>query len=225
MRPKQTLFLGLILLMPVLAFLFLKSFGKNSYALPTYLPDRVDSTLIGGKWQRDTVFHQLRNYSFPSQAGRAISHADLKDGMYVASFFHTTCSEGCAQMNNQLKRVQEKFRSDPRVRLVSYTVNPTQDSVSVLERYAELYGAIAGKWFFLTGDKMQLNRLITEEYRLPAPVGKAPAIQHSQQLFLVDREQRVRGIYDGTKAREIDRLITEITVLLYTYDHNNQPRT
>ncbi len=95
----------------------------------------------------------------------------------------------------------------------------------MLERYAEQYGAIAGKWFFLTGDKNQLNRLLTEEYRLPALKGETPAIQHSQQLFLVDRNHRIRGIYDGTKAREIDRLITEITVLLYTYDHNNEPRS
>ena len=49
MRPRQTLLLGLILLVPVLAFLFLLSFGTNRYALPTYLPDRVDSTQVGGK--------------------------------------------------------------------------------------------------------------------------------------------------------------------------------
>lgn len=221
MRPKQTLFLGLILLVPVLAFLFLKSFGTNRYALPTYLPDRVDSTLVEGKWQRDTVFHQLKSYSFPSQAGRAISPNELKDGLYVANFFYTTCPQECARINSQLTRIQEKFRQERRVHLISYTVNPEQDSVPVLERYAEQYGAIAGIWFFLTGDKSQLNRLLTEEYRLPALVGQAPAIEHSQQLFLVDRNQRVRGIYDGTKAREIDRLITEITVLLYTYDHND----
>lgn len=217
------MFLGLILLVPVLAFLFLKSFGTNRYALPTYLPDRVDSTLVDGKWQRDTVFHQLQDYRFASQTGRLIGQKDLKDGLYVTSFFYTACPQDCAQRNSQLTRVQEKFRLEPRVRLVSYTVNPIQDPVSVLERYAERYGAIAGKWFFLTGDKNQLNRLLTEEYRLPALalVGEAPAIQHSQQLFLVDHNHRVRGIYDGTKAREIDRLITEITVLLYTYDHND----
>lgn len=225
MRPKQTLLLGLILLVPVLAFLFLKSFGTNRYALPTYLPDRVDSTLVGDKWQRDTVFHQLKNYSFSSQTGRFIGQQDLKDGLYVTSFFYTACRQDCAKRNSQLTRVQEKFRLEPRVRLVSYTVNPMQDSVSVLERYAEQYGAIAGKWFFLTGDKNKLNRLLTEEYRLPMLVEEGPSIQHSQQLFLVDRNDRVRGIYDGTKAREIDRLITEITVLLYTYDHNNEPRT
>ncbi|MBC6606672.1 SCO family protein [Hymenobacter sp. BT188] len=225
MRPKQTLFLGLILLVPVLAFLFLKSFGTNRFALPTYLPNSVDSTQVDGKWQRDTVFHQLQDYSFLSQTGRIIGQKDLKDGLYVTSFFYTACSQDCAQRNSQLTRVQEKFRLEPRVRLVSYTVNPAQDSVAVLERYAERYGAIAGKWFFLTGDKNQLNRLLTEEYRLPALTGEAPTIQHSQQLFLVDRNHRVRGIYDGTKAREIDRLITEITVLLYTYDHNDEPRT
>ncbi|WP_262490597.1 SCO family protein [Hymenobacter roseosalivarius] len=175
-------------------------------------------------WQRDTVFHRLRNYSFPSQTGRVVGQKDLKGGLYVTSFFYTACPQDCAQRNSQLTRVQEKFRFEPRVRLISYTVNPTQDSVAVLERYAERYGAIAGKWFFLTGDKNQLNRLLTEEYRLPAPVGEAPSIQHSQQLFLVDRNHRVRGIYDGTKAREIDRLITEISVLLYTYDHNDEPR-
>lgn len=220
MRPKQTLFLGLILLVPVLAFLFLKSFGTNRYALPTYLPDRVDSTLVAGKWQRDTVFHQLKNYSFSSQTGRSFSPNELKDGLYVANFFYTACPDECTRITSQLVRIQEKFRQERRVHLLSYTVNPAQDSVPVLERYAERYGAIAGKWFFLTGDKNNLNRLLEEEYRLPAPVGEAPTIQHSNQLYLVDRNQRVRGIYDGTKAREIDRLITEITVLLYTYDHD-----
>ena len=116
--------------------------------------------------------------------------------------------------------MQEKYRHDPRVKLVSYTVNPAQDSVAVLERYAEQYGAIAGKWFFLTGDKTALYRFITGEFRLPAPAGVAPGIVHSQNLYLVDRARRVRGIYDGTKAKDVDRLMTEINVLLYTYDHH-----
>jgi len=59
---------------------------------------------------------------------------------------------------------------------------------------------------------------------LPAPSGVAPGLTHSQQLFLVDRDKRVRGVYDGTKQKEVDRLITEIGVLLYTYDHNDAAR-
>ncbi|TGE22341.1 SCO family protein [Hymenobacter aquaticus] len=220
MRPKQTLVLGLILLLPVLAFLFLKTFGTNRFALPTYLPDRVDSTQVGGEWQRDTVFHTLRDFRLPSQSGRVVSQQDLKGGLYVASFFFATCPGACPKVNSQLMRVQEKFRKEPRVKLVSFTVDPEHDSVAVLARYAERYGAIAGKWFFLTGNKAELYRLATEEFRLPAPAGAAPGIVHSQNLYLVDRNHQVRGIYDGTKPREVERLITEISVLLYTYDHD-----
>ncbi|RSK45665.1 SCO family protein [Hymenobacter perfusus] len=220
MRPQQTLLLGLILLVPVLAFLFLKSFGTNRYALPTYLPDRVDSTQVAGKWQRDTVFHRIGEFQFTSQSGRQVTGAELRgEGLYVASFFFTSCPGACPRLNSQLVRVQEKFRQDPRVRLASFTVDPVRDSVSVLARYAEQYGAIAGKWFFLTGDKTALYRLATEEFRLPSPEGSDSALVHSQTLFLVDRNGNVRGRYEGTKERDVNRLITEIEVLLYTYEH------
>ena len=221
MRPKQTLLLGLLLLVPVLGFLFLATFGKNRYALPTYLPDHVDSTLVEGKWQRDTVFHQLGDFRLASQFGRIVSQKDLAGDVYVANFFYTTCVGACPQLSSQLTRVQEKFRHEPRVKLVSYSIDPEHDSTAVLARYAERYGAIAGKWFFLTGDKAQVYQLITQDYRLPEPTGVAPGLEHSQQLFLVDRDKRIRGIYDGTKQKEVDRLITEIGVLLYTYDHDD----
>lgn len=224
MRPKQTLLLGLMLLVPVLAFLFLKSFGTNRYALPTFLPDRVDSTLVSGKWQRDTVYHQIGDFRLPSQAGREVSQAELADnGLYVASFFFASCPGACPRLNNQMARVQERYRRDPRVRLASFTIDPARDSVAALGRYAERYGAIAGKWFFFTGDKSALKRLATEEFRVqPLPGDTSAQRLHTQQVYLVDRHRRVRGIYDGTSEKEINRLITEIGVLLYAYDHDHE---
>jgi protein SCO1/2 len=220
MRPRQTLVLGLILLVPVIAFLFLKSFGTNRYALPTFLPDHVDSTQVEGRWQRDTVFHQIGDFRLSSQSGREITQAELANkGLYVASFFQVACTTDCQRLNNQLMRVQEKFRREPRVRLASFSADPTHDSISVLARYAEQYGAIAGKWFFFTGDKSSLNKLATEEFRLPAATGAANNIAHGQRVLLVDKDRHVRGVYDGTNEKEMNRLMTEIEVLLYTYDH------
>lgn len=224
MRPKHVLLLGLMLLVPVLAFVFLYTFGTNRYALPTFLPERVDSTLVEGTWRRDTVFHQLSDFRFESQTGRTITQKDLGDGLYIANFFFATCPGACPRMNSQMARVQEKFRHNPRVKLVSYTVDPEHDSVAVLERYAEQYGAIAGKWYFLTGDKTALYQLATQDFKLDAPSGAGPGIVHSQNLYLVDRDRHVRGIYDGTKAKDVDRLMTEINVLLYIYDHDDKSR-
>ena len=219
MRPQQVLLLGLILLVPVLAFLFLKSFGTNRYALPTYLPERVDSTLVAGSWQRDTVYHQIGKFRLRAQSGRQVTGAELRNqGLYVLSTFATNCPTDCGRQNAQLVRVQEKFRQEPRVRLASISVNSVQDSAAALARYAESYGAIAGKWFFLAGDKMPVERLLTQEFGLPQAQSEAGP-DHPHTVLLIDRDGHVRGRYDGTSERDMNRLITEIDVLLYTYEH------
>ncbi|WP_176132994.1 SCO family protein [Hymenobacter sp. CRA2] len=209
--------------MPVLAFLFLFSFGTNHFALSTYYPDRVDSTQIGGKWRRDTVFHRVGNFRLQAQNGQWITQRNLDGDVYVASFFFATCPQVCPRLNAQLQRVQEKYRKEPRVKLVSHTVDPQHDSVAVLARYAEQFGAMPDKWYFLTGNKDSINRLAREEYRVtapgPAPLAATPGLVHSQRLLLVDRDKHVRGVYDGLDPKEVDRLMTEIRILLYTYDH------
>ena len=222
MRPRQTLLLGLLLLLPVLAFLFLFSFGTNRYALPTYLPDHVDSTKVGGEWQRDTVFHQIAAFQLPASTGRVVSSQELGKGLYIAQFYGS--DEASVRVARQLLRVQEKFRHESRVRLVTFVLNADSKQVSSLTRLAEQYGTIAGKWFFLTGAADTLRRLTIDEFRLTADPKRLPGAIYTAnlpagRLLLVDNQRRVRGLYDGTDGREIDRLLTEVTVQLYDYEH------
>ncbi|WP_210519686.1 thioredoxin domain-containing protein [Hymenobacter terricola] len=222
MRPRQTLLLGLLLLVPVLAYLFLFRFGSNRYALPTYLPDRVDSTQVGGEWQRDTVFHQIAPFRLPASTGRRVSSQELGQGLYIAQFYGTDAAS--ALVSRQLLRVQEKFRHEPLVRLVTFVLNSDSGHAVPLTRLAERYGTIAGKWFFLAGPADTLTRLTTREFRLMADPKRLPGAGYTAnipagRLLLIDNQRRVRGIYDGTDGREIDRLLTEITVQLYDYEH------
>ncbi|HEX8506844.1 MAG TPA: hypothetical protein VF630_15880 [Hymenobacter sp.] len=222
MRPRQTLLLGLLLLVPVLAFLFLFSFGSNRYALPTYLPDRVDSTQVGGKWRRDTVFHQIAPFRLPASTGREVSSQELGQGLYIAQFLQDDVASG--QVARQLLRVQEKFRHEPRVKLVTFVLNSDATSTAGLSMLAEKFGTIAGKWYFLSGDAATLNFLTQQEFRLTADPKRLPGAVYTAnipagRLLLVDNQRRVRGIYDGTDGREIDRLLTEVTVQLYDYEH------
>ena len=222
MRPRQTLLLGLLLLVPVLAFLFLFRFGSNRYALPTYLPDRVDSAQVGGEWRRDTVFHQIAPFRLPASTGRAVSSAELGRGLYVAQFYGDDAAS--APVARQLLRLQEKFRHEPRVRLVTFVLSADRGRAASLTRLAEQYGTIAGKWFFLAGSADTLAGLARQEFRLTADPKRLPGAVYTAnipagRLLLVDNQRRVRGLYDGTDGREIDRLLTEITVQLYDYEH------
>ena len=225
MLPRQTLLLGLLLLVPVLAFLFLNNFGTNHYALPFLLPDRVDSTRNAvGKWQRDTVFHQVRPFRLLSSAGREIASGELNKGLYVAQFY--AADEASAQASRFLLRVQEKYRQEPRVRILSFVLNPGAEPAVTIQKLAEQYGTVAGKWFFLTGPVDTMRALSHDEFRYDVPyhrtiqghpvtVPPAPG-----RLLLLDRDNRLRGVYDGRDGREIDRLLTEVEVLLYAYDHD-----
>ena len=222
MRPRQTLLLGLLLLLPVLAFLFLYRFGSNRYALPSYLPDRVDSTQVGGRWQRDTVFHQLAPFRLLSSAGRALSSAELGQGLYIAQFYDN--SPASERVARALLRVQEKFRHESRVRLVTFVLQPGPQPAATLEKLAARYGTMAGKWLLLTGHPDTLNRLVNQEFRLTSDAKRLPGAVYTANppveiLLLIDRDRRVRGRYDGRDGREIDRLLTEVTVQLYDYEH------
>ena len=222
MRPRQTLLLGLLLLVPVLAFLFLFRFGTNRYALPTYLPDRVDSTQVGGEWQRDTVFHQIAPFRFLASTGRTVSSQELGNGLYIAQVY---MADGASErVARQLSRVQEKFRHEPRVRLVTFVLNIESGAKPSIAHLAEQYGTIAGKWFFVTGAADTLNQLARQEFRLTADPKRLGGAVFSAnipagRLLLDHNQRRVRGIYDGTDGREIDRLLTEVTVQLYDYEH------
>jgi protein SCO1/2 len=232
MRPRQTILLGLLLLVPVLAFLFLYGFGSNHYALPTYLPERVVSVrTVGGGWQRDTVYHRVRPFRLLSAGDRYVSSETLGQDLYI---MHVMASqpipEQDAQAARAMMRIQEKFRREPRVRLATLLTEPDLPKAvenGQIQKLSEQYGTISGKWFVLADRPSEVQRFAQYELgltalrpqHLPFRPATEPATLTAGRLLLIDNAQHVRGIYDGTDIHEIERLITEINVLLYTYDH------
>lgn len=224
MSPKKVLVLGLLLLVPIFLFLFLKGFGTNHYSLPTYYPEIAEATELPVINNGDTVFQKIPDFRLISQEGKTITQANLEGKVYVANFFFASCQDVCKKMAVQMVRVNEAYRNNPTVKLVSYTVDPERDSVATLKRYADIYQANPNKWLFLTGSKKELYTLAQNGYKVSAmeAPGTVPDFIHSEKLILVDKEKHVRGIYDGTSAQDVDRLITEITVLLHSYQPNEK---
>jgi protein SCO1/2 len=230
MRPRQTVLLGLLLLVPVLAFLFLYGFGSNHYTLPTYLPERVDSVHIaGGGWQRDTVYHRIRPFNLRAVGERSVSSTAFTQGILVVQTLAS--GDSSDQVLREMARLQEKFRREPRVKLATLVATPDTAKAAIgaqLERLNERYATISGKWFVLAATPDTMQHLAQYQFGLTAlrpehfPFRPAtePATLPNGRLLLIDSEQHVRGIYDGTDIHEVERLITEINVLLYIYDHH-----
>ncbi|WP_114783374.1 SCO family protein [Botryobacter ruber] len=218
MSNVKALILVLLLLVPLLVFIFIGTFGEHHFALKTYFPQSDDAGNVMLDAKGDTVWHQVPPFSLTSQQGKTISQTDLAGDIYVANFFFASCPGICPKMTSQLTRVQEKFREEPNVKLVSFTVDPERDSVSVLQEYASMYNADPAKWYFLTGDRDEIYTLAQKGFYLPVQqVAGQQDFIHSEKFMLVDREHHVRGIYNGLDPEDVDRLIVEINVLLDEY--------
>lgn len=118
-------------------------------------------------------------------------------------------------MSHQLKRVQDTFAKKSDFLILSHTVNPEHDNVEVLKNYAEKYGAIKGKWHLLTGDKKQIYDLARYHYLVNADEteGEGDLFIHSELFILIDKDKRIRGVYDGTDSLQVNQLIKDIHLL------------
>jgi protein SCO1/2 len=178
---------------------------------PLLLPIFGSKTAIA---EGDTVYHTITDFSFTNQYGEKITQKTTEGKIYVADFFFATCQNICPAMSSQLIRVQEAIKNDPDILILSHTVNPMHDTVEVLRDYAAKYQAIKNKWHFLTGDKKAINTLAEKSYLISAQDDGTPeGFVHSEKFILVDKQRRIRGVYDGTDSLQVDVLIKDIATL------------
>jgi protein SCO1/2 len=141
--------------------------------------------------------------------------------VYVAEYFFTTCKGICPKMNENMKTIFERFKNESDFAIISHTSVPETDSVPLMKAYEEkMLGknpAFAARWYFVTGTKDSLYKM-ARGYLLDNDKNNSINIKdhfiHTQFFALVDRQRRVRGIYDGLKPDELERLQKDIEKLL-----------
>jgi protein SCO1/2 len=164
------------------------------------------------------ILNTVQNFYFIKQDSSKVSQNEVRNRVYVAEFFFTTCKGICPKMNKNMKAIYEKFKTDSNFLVISHTVNPDTDSLPILNHYADSLGASKENWWFVTGSKADLYRAARESYMLDDPKNNSKNIDdqflHTQFFTLVDRQGRVRGVYDGIKKDEVDQLIHDISELI-----------
>jgi len=188
--------------------------------LPVINPIDLDQEMVDSDIERIGYGHKIGEFEFRNQNNQLITQEDVSGKVYVAEYFFTTCKSICPVMNRQMQRVHEKFVSEDEFRILSYTVDPETDTVEQMKRYAVEHGANDEKWHFLTGPKEDLYSLARKSYFVLKPaeaqnLGDAGSdFIHTNNFVLVDREARIRGYYDGTSEKEVNKLMHDIDQLL-----------
>lgn len=186
------------------------SCSESNHQLPILGPREV----VNG----DTVYHQIPNFSFVNQDSVPITQDFFKDKIYVADFFFTSCPTICPVMKTQMLRVYEKYKNNPKVGILSHTIDPRHDSVSVLKEYRSRLGVTGDTWQFVTGEQAKIYEIGEKSYMVtaqedPAAIAEGGFI-HSGAFLLIDSKRHIRGMYDGTKEDEVNKLMRDMDLLL-----------
>lgn len=179
----------------------------------------VEDIEIEGGIKADTVYHTIPDFVFTDQDGNQVTPQTFGGKVYVADFFFTTCPTICPVMKKEMLRVYEAFLDNEEVAILSHTIDPEHDSVAVLRDFAEKLGVESHKWHFVTGDKEEIYKVGMKGYLVTAGEdASAPGgYIHSGAFILVDKDRRIRGLYDGTKSPDVNALIRDVKVLLKEY--------
>ena len=162
------------------------------------------------------TFHKVPSFNLIDQNGESVTGQTFKEKIYVTDFFFTTCPGICPKMTENMALVQEAFKDDPEVLLLSHSVTPETDSVQVLKTYAENKGAISNKWYLVTGDRKQIYDLGRKTYFVEQDLGQEKdedEFLHSENFVLIDKNKHIRGIYNGLNATAVQQLIADIKTL------------
>lgn len=198
-------------------FLFCCKQKVNDEVIPYYNSPNFNPIFITDeKLVKQKINHQIANFSFKNQNNKTITQKDIEGKIHVANFFFTSCGSICPIMTNNLKKIDSTFSDDNNIALLSYSVTPWIDSVTVLKAYAQRNAITNKNWHLLTGSKAEIYKLARQSYYAEEDLGftkDSTNFLHTEHFLLIDKNKRIRGIYNGTLALETEQLIKDIFIL------------
>lgn len=191
-----------LLAIPVLIYLFLQIFGQNYYSLPIYYqdspatPENCDNSLDASQ------------VDWSNQEKLASNLVDNK--LTVFAVISENCDQECQIKFNQVNRLANNFIDQDSLQIAVIIINDQQNDSSDWDSDQD-------NLKFINLEKQLWQQFSRCELLLE--YSDLTDTEPENQFVLLDGIGRIRGYYNGLSLEDIDRLITEIRLLLYEYQH------
>jgi protein SCO1/2 len=158
-------------------------------------------------------------FSLTDQAGKPVSAETLRGQVWTAAFFFTRCPTVCPRITRRMRALQQAAAKDSvKLQLVSFSVDPENDTPEVLTAYAKQYDADLSTWRFLTGDLEVVRKTSEQGFKLAldgkaTPEAKDFGLFHGSHLVLVDGTGQIRGYYRTSEDAQMAQLLRDAASL------------
>lgn len=187
-KSQKALFLFLALLLPVIIFVFLKSFGKNEFDVTPLFQDSVESS-----GDCASSFRYNTPYVIPDSVISRLSWQENDSLAFV--IFDDAPPQHRRVITNQIERLLTEFPGQE-VSLMHH------DEESGMNKRSQIEGVT-----FVNVDRNQYLTIRNCIFLL----------KPTDNSLLVDKKGRIRGHYNLANLEEADRLIMELKIILKNY--------
>jgi len=158
---------------------------------------------------------RLPEFALQDQLGRTVDRSALAGTFWLVAFMttDTATSPQLAAFTQQLLWANWRYRDEPDVGLLCFTLDAEHDTPKKLQEYVERnerYNRYPDKWRFLTGNQSDIDSLIDSGLGIP----RDPADRFNiATLLLVDDKGFVRQKYLASSEHEIGDAVEDIALL------------
>ncbi|MBU8681863.1 SCO family protein [Bacillus haynesii] len=160
--------------------------------------------------------YDVQSFSFQNQDGKAVSLESLKGQVWVADFIFTNCETICPPMTSHMAELQKQMEEENlQARIVSFSVDPENDTPEKLKKFAANYPLSFQNWDFLTGySQKEIEKFALKSFKsiVKKPEDEDQVI-HQSSFYLVDQNGKVVKDYDGARNTPYDEIIADIKTL------------
>lgn len=217
LQNAEKLKIGLVFLVFVVGVVLAIRIQTPEPRLPILNPSDLNPAVVADSMEGIGMNHVVAPFTLVDQMGQTRTEADVEGKIRVVNYFFTTCPSICMDMAVNMRTVQAAYLHNDVVQLLSHSAMPDYDQPEVLAAYAAANDVNPSRWWLLTGEPAELNRLARTSYFAVLEEGQGwdeHSFIHTENLVLIDHKGRLRGYYDGTSAEEADLLIEHIGWLL-----------
>ncbi len=157
----------------------------------------------------------MPTFQLVDQRGAPFNDGSMAGHVSVVDFIFTRCAASCPRLTARMADLQGRLaRAGSSARLVSFSVDPENDTPAVLADYAARNGADPARWSFVTGPVDTVKAAVVSGFKVA--LEKLPKgandydVTHGDWFVLVDASGKLRGYYTTDKPAEVDRLMRDV---------------
>ncbi|OZU90478.1 cytochrome c oxidase assembly protein [Virgibacillus indicus] len=167
----------------------------------------------GDEYEGDFSY-EVQDFSYTNQDGETVNKSDLDDKFWVANFIFTNCETVCPPMTSNMSKLQDQLAEAGLndVQLVSFSVDPENDTPEALKEYGKSREASFDNWDFLTGYEFDdIKEFSINSFKSPVePIADSDQVMHVTSFFLVSPEGNAIKRYTGTMPAEMEKIVADI---------------